>query len=350
MRKRIIITVSILGILILTGIRLISNKKTTEERVYRYNKNQVISIQADTAKLQQILTIKAYPGTFEPNKESKLSTDIQGKITQFYVDLGSSVKKGESLVQLDNSLLNIQLQTINVQIKSLEADVNRYTVLSKAEAIQGVQLEKAELGLQSALLQKATIQEQIAKTTLRAPFDGIVTAKFSEAGAFAAPGIPLLQLSNISELKFTIAVPENDLCKFQMHQDGIIRADVYNALELPCIVSMIGSKALAGNNYQVQFTTQNTQDLKIKAGMFGKVIPVQTEPELKILIPASAIMGSDENAHIYLIQNQQAKLQPVTLGERFENNVSITHGLQSGDIYVTSGFINLFNGANVTFK
>ena len=120
------------------------------------------------------------------------------------------VNKGQTLIQLDNSLLKLQLQTIEVQIEGLEADVNRYTILAKADAIQGVQLEKAELGLKSAKVQKATLLEQISKTTIRAPFSGVVTAKLSEEGAFAAPGVPLLQITDITTLKFTVNVPEKD--------------------------------------------------------------------------------------------------------------------------------------------
>ena len=93
---------------------------------------------------------------------------------------------------MDNSLLKLQLQTVEVQIEGLQDDVNRYTILTEADAVQGVQLEKAKLGLKSAKVQKATLQEQINKTTIKAPFSGVVTAKLSEIGAFAAPGVPLL--------------------------------------------------------------------------------------------------------------------------------------------------------------
>ncbi len=119
----------------------------------------------------------SYSGTFEPNKETKISAELQGKINAILVDAGSVVSKGQPLIQLDNSLLKLQLQTIEVQIEGLEADVNRYTILAKADAIQGVQLEKAELGLKSAKVQKATLLEQINKTTIKAPFSGVVTAK-----------------------------------------------------------------------------------------------------------------------------------------------------------------------------
>jgi len=61
-----------------------------------------------------------YSGTFGPNKESKLSADIQGKVTDVLVDLGSSVQKGQTLIQLGNSLLKLQLQSVEIQIEGLE--------------------------------------------------------------------------------------------------------------------------------------------------------------------------------------------------------------------------------------
>ena len=175
-------------------------------------------MQAITLKLESVKNDISYPGTFEPNKETKVSADIQGKINSVLVDVGSIVKKGEALIQLDNSLLKLQLQTVEIQIEGLEADVKRYTVLANADAIQGVQLEKTELALKSAKVQKATLMEQINKTTITAPFSGIVTAKLTEEGAFAAPGIPLLQIQIFHSLKFTVNVPENELNQFKINQ------------------------------------------------------------------------------------------------------------------------------------
>ena len=164
-------------------------------------------MQAITLKLESVNNDISYTGTFEPNKETKISADIQGKINSVLVDVGSTVRKGQALIQLDNSLLKLQLQTVEIQIEGLEADVKRYTVLANADAIQGVQLEKAELALKSAKVQKATLMEQINKTTITAPFNGIVTAKLTEEGAFAAPGIPLLQITDISAFEVYCKCP-----------------------------------------------------------------------------------------------------------------------------------------------
>src|SRR5690606_7147707 len=156
------------------------NKETTESKVYQYDKEKPIAVSVDTIRLQSIDDAKTYTGTFEPNKETKISADIQGKINAVLVDVGSEVSKGQTLIQLDNSLLKLQLQSVEVQIEGLEDDVKRYTILTEADAVQGVQLEKGKLGLKSAKVQKATLQEQINKTTVKAPFNGVVTSKLNE--------------------------------------------------------------------------------------------------------------------------------------------------------------------------
>jgi len=264
------------------------------------------------------------------------------------VDVGSVVNKGKALIHLDNSLLKLQLQTIGVQIEGLETDVKRYTILANADAIQGVQLEKAELGLKSAKVQRATLLEQINKATIKAPFDGIVTAKLSEEGAFAAPGIPLLQITDITRLKFTVNIPENDLRQFKLNQTYLITTDAYSEISLIGKASMIGSKANMGSSFPIQFVVNNTSDLKIKSGMFGKVHLKSKTQEKVIIIPASAIVGTANQQQVYLIKNGKSVLQNVIILKKIQNKAIVSSGLKDGDVIVTNGFINLFDGANVT--
>ena len=331
-------------------IKLKNNKEITQSKVYQYDKEQAINVQADTLQIKNVNADISYSGTFEPNKETKISAEIQGKINEVLVDVGSVVNKGQSLVQLDNTLLKLQLQTIEVQIEGLEADVNRYTILAKADAIQGVQLEKSVLGLKSAKVQKATLIEQINKTTIKAPFNGVVTAKLSEEGAFAAPGVPLLQITDITNLKFTVNVPENELSKFKLNQSYSLTVDAYSEILLTGKTTMIGSKANMGSSFPVQFTVNNTSDLKIKSGMFGKVNLKNSTKEMGIIIPASAIVGSANQPQIYLIKNGKSVLQNITISKKIQNKVVVSSGLNEGDVIVTNGFINLFDGANVTVK
>ncbi len=338
------------GVLVLVAVRLKSNRETALEKIYQYDKSEAVTVQADTLKHVRVDGEHFFTGTFEPNREARISAEVQGRVNAIHVDAGSMVTKGQPLLQLDNTLFRLQLQSVEVQIEGLQADVERYTVLVQADAVQGVQLEKALLGLKSALVQRATLVEQIKKTTVRAPFTGIVTAKLSETGSFAAPGIPLLQVTDISELKFTINVPEADLKMFIPGAYGDVVADAYPDLLLSGEVVMVGSKSNLANSFPVQINVNNTPDLKLKSGMFGKMILKQTEKEEHLIIPASAISGSADQPQVYVIQNGRAGLRNIRVSERIGNKAVVAEGLREGDVMVTGGFINLFDGANVFVK
>ena len=348
--KKVLYVIIPLAIIAVMVVKLKSNKEITQNKIYEYDKEQAVNVQADTLHVENVNAKYSYSGTFEPNKETKISAELQGKINTLLVDVGSVVIKGQTLVLLDNSLLKLQVQTIDVQVEGLEADVKRFIILAKADAIQGVQLEKAELGLKSAKVQRAILLEQINKTTIKAPFQGVVTAKLSEEGAFAAPGVPLLQITDITNLKFTVNVPENDLRQFKLNHSYTITADAYPEISFIGKVTMIGSKANMGSSFPIQFTLNNTSDLKIKSGMFGKVNLENASQEMGIIIPASAMVGTAIQPQVYLIKNGKSIMQNITISKNIQNKVVVSSGLKEGDVIVTNGFINLYDGANIIVK
>ena len=348
--KKVLYVIIPLAIIAVMVVKLKTNKEITQNKIYEYDKEQAVNVQADTLHVENVNAKYLYSGTFEPNKETKISAELQGKINTLLVDVGSVVIKGQTLVLLDNSLLKLQVQTIDVQLEGLEADVKRFIILAKADAIQGVQLEKAELGLKSAKVQRAILLEQINKTTIKAPFQGVITAKLSEEGAFAAPGVPLLQITDITNLKFTVNVPENDLRQFKLNHSYTITADAYPDISFTGKVTMIGSKANMGSSFPIQFTLNNTSDLKIKSGMFGKVNLENASQEMGIIIPASAMVGTAIQPQVYLIKNGKSVMQNITISKNIQNKVVISSGLKEGDVIVTNGFINLYDGANIIVK
>ncbi len=341
----ILILVALIAIIV---IQLAGNKKISENRIYQYDKEQATFVHTEKIQLANAGGNHLFTGTFEANKEVKINADVQGKILRIYVQEGAHVRKGQNLIKLDDQLLRLQLKTINTQIEGLEADVNRYTILSEADAIQGVKLEKTLLGLKTAKIQRETLRATIAKTTIRAPFSGIVTKKMMEIGAFAAPGMPLLIVTEISNLKFTINVAEHEMGLFKMGESYDILADRYPELELKGKVSLIGSKGNMGNSFPVEFTLINTPDEKLKSKTFGKVAVNITDDVSSILIPASAIIGSNIQPQVYLVVNGKAKLQNVTVSSRVNGKAVIESGVKEGDVIISAGFINLFDGANVT--
>ena len=348
--KKIINILILVALVAIVVVQLKGNKSIAVNRVYHYDKEQAIIVDALKVKNETVDAQYQFTGTFDANQEARINADIQGKIVKYFVDQGSTVKKGQKLVQIDNSLLQLQLQAVNVQIEGLEADEKRYQILADADAIQGVKLEKTQMGLKAARIQKKTLENQIGKTTVKAPFDGIVTMKMSEAGSFAAPGVPLLMLSNISKLRFKINVAESDFELFQLNESYKIVSDAYPEMELTGKVISKGSKGNMGNSFPIQFALDNTKDLKIKSNMFGKVVMDEMSAKESITIPASAIVGSDLEPKVYIVENGKAVLKSITVARRFQNKVVVGSGLKNGDQIITTGFINLFDGANVTVR
>lgn len=342
----------LVGIAILAAFvyKLRSNKEIASGKVYHYDKEQALKVRTMPLKLEEINNEIVFSGNFQANKESKISAETQGKIKQILVEEGDHVQEGEILIQLDNSLLKLQAQSVDVQIEGLEADLKRYTILAEADAIQGVQLEKTTLGLKSAKVQRASLQEQINKASIKAPFSGFVTMKFTEIGAFAAPGVPLIQITDLDLLKFTISVSENDLHLFKIDKSYTVKADIYPEQELSAKATMIGSKANMGGSYPVQFSLENLEDSKIKSGMFGKVSLKNKAERKGFLIPSSAIIGSKDQTKVYLVKDGKAKLHSVTVQEKIQNKTVLSSGVKEGDILITEGLINLFDGANVDFN
>lgn len=255
------------------ALKLKKNKAVAEERVYHFNPAETPALEGSTPSVKQLTDAGdlVFSGIFEAFRETKISAEMQGKINHIAVDAGSKVIRGQTLVQLDDALLQWQLQAVDVQIEGLTADVNRYSILAKADAIQAVQLEKAQLGLKSAQVQRSTILEQIQKTTIKAPFSGVIFAKLNEVGGFAAPGVPILHMLEMDPLKFTFNVPENDLKYFKTGQTLEIMADAFPDKKIQGRVSQIANKANPGNSFPIQCTVNNFSNHELRAGMFGKI-------------------------------------------------------------------------------
>jgi hypothetical protein len=81
--------------------------------------------------------------------------------------------------------------------------------------------------------------------------------------------------------------------------------------------------------------------------MFGKVSMLNQAEEVGLYISANLIQGGEENPSVYLVKNGKAVLQKVSIAQRVQDKLLISEGIKAGDVLVSKGFINLFDGANV---
>jgi len=347
MKKNIINLLILIALIVLIVLKLKENKEKAEARIYHYDRNQPVLVHTDKLKAQPVVINKEFTGNFISDKDGKINADVQGKVIALKVKEGDFVKKGQLLIKLDPTLLIAKRRALDVKIKGFKDDVKRYKVLVANDAVQAIKLEKAELGLKGAIAERQSVLEQINKTNIYAPFDGYITMKFTEVGSFAAPGMPLLQLTAIDKLQFTVNVSEDDLNLFEKGKKYPISIDAFPGEIINGKLSMIASKANRSNDYPVKFDVLNNKNKSIKSGMFGVVKVSKDYGSEAILVPATAIRGSEESAQVYVVENGKAILKDIVVTGRIGNYV-IVEGLKDGDEIVTSGFVNLFNGANIT--
>lgn len=348
--KKILPYVLLLLVVVAMGIKLKSNKKAAADKVYQADQSAPVPVRLDTVQARAFTDEKQYTGTFEANRETKISAEIQGGIRDMRVEAGSVVQKGQVLVQLDQTMLQHQLEGVAVQLANAQADVERFKVLAAADAIQAVQYEKAQLALQGLLVQQASLKTQLEKTSIKAPFSGVVTAKFAEIGGFAAPGQPLLVMAELQPLKFLVMVPEADLQRFQKTEGWRIKVDAHPNLLLQPLSVLNNSQANPANLFSLRFTVPNTPDQKLKAGMFGKLSWQHPSVEAVLQIPASALVGSTTDPQVYVADGGKARLRSVKTGRNHAGWVEITTGLQAGELIVSNGLVNVFDGATLSSK
>ncbi len=346
MKKNILSILILIALVVVIVLKLRENKQIAEQKVYHYDRNRPVNVHTMKLEPKEVVINKNFTGNFISEQDGKINSDVQGKITSIRVDVGDYVKKGQLLIKIDPTLLMSKKNALDVKIKGFADDVKRYKVLVKADAVPAIKLEKAQLGLRAAIAERRGVIDQIKKTKIVAPFDGYITMKFTEIGSFAAPGMPLLQLTNTKNMQFLINVSDDDIDLFEKNIEYPVYVQTLSQT-IKAKLSSIGNKANRSNDYPVRFDIPKEKKSLIKAGMFGNIKIEKSYPSKQIIIPSTSIQGEDLQPKVYVVENGKAVLKPVKIDRYFNNNAIVKSGLKEGDVIITSGFINLFEGANV---
>jgi len=341
----IIIIAALLG---LTVWKLFVNKSEAENKVYRTDPNSKIQVTTTKVSYQNLYEEKKYIGTITANRENKIASETQGKVVYVGVSEGDFINKGHVIAKVDDTMLKLQLETAEVQLEGIMLDIKRYENLSKGDAIPAIQLEKTNIARRTVEIQIKTLKEQISRTTIVSPFSGVVTMRLFDLGSVLGPGVPLLQLTDISVLKLNINIPENEFTRFKEGIQADVLSDVYPGSKYEGKVTMVGARGDDSHNFPVQITVQNLKTYPLKPGMFGSVIIGNTLSKTTLSIPTTAIVGTVKEPKVYKVENGKVLLKDITIGITTKDNVEVLNGLTDGDIIVNGGQINLYDGALVS--
>ncbi|GAA4401883.1 multidrug efflux RND transporter periplasmic adaptor MexH [Nibrella viscosa] len=345
-KTTLIVIVSMLAIVSLIGFRLASNKKKIDEKNQLPTSTNVAipvtvaQVEAGTVTQQLVKT-----GNLIPFKEADIMATAPGKVTRVNFELGSHVGQGAALVQVDNRLKELSLEATNLSINKLKKDVDRYNNLLAGNAATEVQVNDVTYNYQNAQNQAEQIKKQIQDATVKAPISGQVVKRTIEVGEFVNIGTVVGSIVDISRLKVEVLVNEKDVYALRKGQSVKVTADVFPGKVFNGQISFISPQGNAEHNYPVEITLSNGNLLK--AGTFVNVDFSKSSNEKALQIPRSALVESVKNPYVYVVEGNVARQRPIKVGREFGDSIEVVSGLTAGEQVITTGQINLSDGAPV---
>ena len=297
-------------------------------------------VKVETAIKRDIIQSNEYTATVQSDIVNKISPAMPARIRKIYVEVGDRVRKGQTLVTLDNTNLS-QSQT---QIANLERDLQRYQELYEVGGISKQQIEQMEVQLEVA---KSTADNLAENTTLRSPINGVVTQRNYDEGDMPA-GLHILQIEDFNPVKLVINVSENLYTKISKGMEVNVYMDVYPDEEFTGKVSLIHPTInQASHTFPVEVKIQNS-DSRIRPGMFARV-NINLGSNEGILVPDAAVMkqtGSNDR-HVFVIKDRIAKKKIITVGQHLGANYEVISGVEAGDEIVVAGASRLSDNQEV---
>jgi len=346
MKRIIFISIAAVVLIGLTVFKLLSNSQEAKNKIYIHDMEAAVLVDTDQPQQHTFESAFSYLGVFEPMHQNNIAAEGSGKLIELLVKEGDQVSKGQVLAKLDDELISLQIENAKLNIAQLKNDNLRFANLRKEQAVSSMEAEKMELALKSAEVQLKQLQKQLRGTKVLAPFSGVVTKKMADLGSMVMPGTPIVELTDISQLKLAISVPERDVLKFKKGQKVNVAVDAQNAT-ISGSLYHISVQADALHNFKVQVLVNNSNANKILSGMYGNVALDNNSKVVALAVPRKALIGSTKNPQIYVIRNGKAQLTPFSPGAADGNYLEVVSGLTSADEIVVKGQVNLEDGMNI---
>ena len=285
-------------------------------------------------------------GTLRANESVAIASELSRRLVKIQFQEGTDVAAGTALFKLDDSDLVAELAEIDARIALAKTTKTRAENLLPSESISQQEYDSTSAQLAILEAQKNTKATEIAKTEIRAPFAGRVGIRQVSEGAFVSPNTPLIQLQDVSRIKVDFPLPERYAVQVKTGQkftftvagNGTIFEGAVTVIE-PAIDAATRSLLVRG---------LCTAPQGLLPGGFAEVTLTLDAASNGLMIPSQAIVPSPRGQGVYLIENGKAKLQPVEIGTRTDDQVQILRGVKEGDVIATTNQLRIRPGLEVT--
>ena len=288
-------------------------------------------------------------GTLRAEEAVELQTEVNGKVVALNFNEGQPVTAGQVLVKIDDSTQQANLRRTQARRALASLREQRLARLVAEGGVSQLEFDEAQGELAVIDAELEVLRAEIAKTEIRAPFDGVAGLRFISVGAYVNPATRIATLQGTARLKVDFSVPE--------------RYAVLVAVGDPVTFTVAGaatpfSGEILAVEPRIDIATRsillralcNNPNGSLVPGSFARVEYTVRKNSEAILVPAIALISGLEERFVFVAREGVARRVLVIIGARTSSRVQILEGLAPGDVVITSGVQQLRPGLPVKVR
>lgn len=295
-------------------------------------------------RVADVTIIEKVPASVEATQATLVSSRLMARIVAVKVRAGDSVRKGELLLELENSDIKAQVQQAEARIRATSAklkearqNLGRVKELQAGGVVSVADLDRAQASHETLLAELTGANQALeeARTALSyteivAPFDGRVVDRFAEPGNTAQPGTKLLAIYNPLSLRVEAQVREHLALRLEVGQSLQVEIPSLEKVVDAVIQERVPAADPGSRSFLVKVGV--AFDNRMLPGMYARLlVPAGTEKQL--LIPADRVVHIGQLDLVWVLQDGNSYRRFVRIGKVVDNNmVEILSGLAQGDM------------------
>ncbi|MCW5624817.1 MAG: efflux RND transporter periplasmic adaptor subunit [Burkholderiales bacterium] len=287
-------------------------------------------------------------GSLLPAESVVIRPEIAGRVVDLHFEEGQTVTKGARLVSIDQAEYRARLAASAADATKESQRFQRTKELLNQKFVSQDALDVAKGTMDIAVAKRLQDEVALSKTTLTAPFSGVLGLRQISPGAYVKAGEDIVRLENVSSLKMDFRVPEIYVSKLRPGLTVSVRTDAFPGEVFEGRIYAIEPAVDEKSRTVLARAQVPNAQVKLKPGMFGRVtILLEAKPNA-VIIPEQAVWPQGRDAFVYRVVDGKAVLTKIELGVRRPGEVEVRSGLEPDALVITDGQMKMKDGAPVT--
>lgn len=304
-------------------------------------------------------------GSVQPERRADLRAEVSSVVLQVLKENGEAVRRGDLLVRLDDQAIRDSLasaeESARASGQSFEQAERQFQRLKtlQAQGMSSVQaMEDAEVrrnnaqsDLVAARARVATARQQLQRTEVRAPFDGVVSERKVSSGDTAQTGKELVKVIDPGSMRFEGLVSADRMHELKVGQPVNFRVNGYAQTDFSGKIRRVDAAANATTRQvEVLVAFDSAKEAPRVAGLYAEG-RIASASRKVLMIAEGAIQRAGDKAYVWRIQDKTLRKVEVALGERDDRRGEfvVKSGLNDGDVLLRSPTSTLVDGQTVEF-